>query len=321
MPYNIVLTTAEDIVGVVDAILAKSENCNKTFIREFADLSDSQVDNAFNMAIQLGFVQEDALTSTYSSNSFLARLIVSSRNDKHKAAIMRLSLEQYEPYISFKSRFSFTDSIELAAKQIKTLYAMTSSHKDIKNSLINIATYSMALVNDGANSYKFNQDDISYIDILDLAVKFKSNDNQALQIQLTEKVYNFLDKENVFNPLSDAYSKIQNESRDYHTPIVYAGNAFESFLLQIANLHSISLVGKSGIISKSSSMSSILSKKHRGMIEYIGQIRNAADHGADPNENGATWQISDDTAMMYPLIVATLIKDITLKELIGQLLV
>ena len=81
---------------------------------------------------------------------------------------------------------------------------------------------------------------------------------------------------------------------------------------QIADDNSISLSGKSGIISKSEALSSILSKKHRGMINYIGQIRNAADHGADVDEDGKMWLISEETSYLYPLVVATIIKDIVL---------
>lgn len=46
------------------------------------------------------------------------------------------------------------------------------------------------------------------------------------------------------------------------------------------------------------------------MIHYIIQIRNAADHGADPDENGQAWDISEDTAQFYPLIITSIIKDI-----------
>ena len=75
-----------------------------------------------------------------------------------------------------------------------------------------------------------------------------------------------------------------------------------------------SLIGKTGILQKSGAMSSILSKKHRGMIEHIGQVRNAADHGADTDEGGKVWMVSEETARVYPTIVATLIKDIVLRE-------
>lgn len=309
MPYNIVFTTAEDIVGVVDAILAKPQNCTKEYISEFADISSTQADNALLMAQEFNLILANS-DGTYDSNSFLARLMVSSRNDSHKAAIMRLILEQYEPYVKFKVRHSFTDSMDLASKQIKTMFSMSSSYKDIRNTIINIGTYSRALINDGANSYKFNCDEISYIEIIELALKFKANDDNALTKQLGEDICSYIDSDKIFNPLSEAYSKIQNIDTDKNGIILYAGNAFESFLQQIADENSVSLAGKHGISAKSDALCHVLSKKHRGMIQYIIQIRNAADHGADPDEGGNVWEISDDTAYMYPIIVANIIKDI-----------
>ncbi len=314
MQYSIVFTPAEDIVGVIDAVLAKPFECSKTFICEFADISLSQADNALLMAQELGLISYDPTTLFYSSNSFLARLIVSARNDNHKAAVMRLVLEQYEPYIAFKVRLAYTNSIDAAARQVKLLYSMNSTYKDIKNTIISIATYCKSMLNDGANSYKLNHDEVSYLEILELALKFKANDDNALRQQLGDNIYEYLNKDNVFSPLSDAYSMIQNISTDPKAPILYAGNAFESFLQQIADDHTISLVGKAGIGQKSNAMASILSKKHRGMIEYISQVRNAADHGADPEEGGRTWDISEETSQMYPIIVTTIIKDIFNRE-------
>lgn len=314
MPYEIVFAPAEDIVAVVDAILAKPIECSEDFISEFADISPTQTSNALRMAMQLGLANKDITTGYYTSNSFLARLIVSSRNDNHKAAIMRLVLEQYEPYITFKSRFSFSKSIDLACKQVKTLYSMSCGYKDIRNTIINIATYSRAMINDGASSYKLNQDDVSYIEILELALRFKANDDNALRIQLGDTVCNYINTEKVFNSLSDAYSKIQNADTDPKAVILYAANAFESFLQQIADSHRISLVGKNGIAQKSDALSSVISKKHRGMIQYIYQIRNAADHGADPDEGGKVWNISNESAQLYPIIVASIIKNIVFKE-------
>lgn len=309
MPFSIVFSTAEDIVGVVDAILAKPDNCSKAYISEFADISIVQAENALLMAQQLDLIVENA-DGTYSSDSFLARLIVSSRNDNHKAAIMRLVLEQYEPYVKFRKRYLFSGSLDLASKQIKAMYAMSASYKDIRNTFINIGTYSRAMINDGANAYIFNQDEVSYIEILELALKFKANDDNALSNQLGESLCDYLDTERVFNPLSDAYSKIQNFSNDKKSIILYAGNAFESFLQQLADENGISLAGRSGIGSKADALQSVLSKKHRGMINYINQIRNAADHGADANEGGRVWDISEETAQFYPLLVVSIIKDI-----------
>lgn len=314
MTYNIVLTTAEDIVGVVDAVLAKDENCDLTFISEFADISEMQAKNALDMAKEFGLITFDSPIMKYSSDSLLARLLISARNDQHKATIMRFILEQYKPFITFKARYNFSQSIDLASKQVKNLYTMSSSHKDIKNTLANIATYAKAMLSDGANQYIFNDDSVTYIEILDVVLKSKANDDYALKTLLGDDVYSFVDEEKVYAPLSDAFSKVQNDLSDGKTIILYAGNAFESFLKQIADKHGISLAGKSGIIQKSSALSSVISKKHRGMIDYIGQVRNAADHGADVDEGGGIWEISEETSRVFPTIIATIIKDIVLRE-------
>lgn len=314
MNYNIVLTTAEDIVGVIDAVLAKPEQCDLEFVSEFADISDNQARNALNMAVEMELLILDKTNMYYSSESLLARLLVSARNDQHKATIMRFALEQYKPFISFKARFGFSQSIDLACKQIKTLYGMSSSYKDIKNTLTNIATYAKAMISDGANQYVFNDDSVTYLEILDVVLKSKANDDYALRTLLGEKTYSFIDEEKVYTPLADAFSKVQNELNEGKTIIMYAGNAFESFLKQIADKHGVSLSGKSGIIQKSAALSSVLSKKHRGMIEYIGQVRNAADHGADVDENGGVWEISEETARVYPTVIATVIKNIVARE-------
>lgn len=313
MNYNIVLTTAEDVVGVVDAVLAKKEVSDLSFISEFADISTNQAQNALNMALEMNLIQSDDGVEYY-SKSLLARLLVSARSDHHKATIMRFVLEQYEPFITFKARYGFSQSIDLACKQVKSLYGTQSSYKDIKNTLTNIATYAKAMISDGANQYIFNDDSVAYLEILDVILKSKANDDYALRTLLGEKTYDFIDNEKVYEPLSDAFSKVQNELSDGKTIILYAGNAFESFLKQIADKYSISLVGKNGIVQKANALSTVISKKHRGMIEYIGQIRNASDHGADVDENGKIWQVSEETARVYPTIVATIIKNIVLRD-------
>lgn len=313
MNYNIVLTTAEDVVGVVDAVLAKKEVSDLSFISEFADISTNQAQNALNMALEMNLIQSDDGVEYY-SKSLLARLLVSARSDHHKATIMRFVLEQYEPFITFKARYGFSQSIDLACKQVKSLYGTQSSYKDIKNTLTNIATYAKAMISDGANQYIFNDDSVAYLEILDVILKSKANDDYALRTLLGEKTYDFIDNEKVYEPLSDAFSKVQNELSDGKTIILYAGNAFESFLKQIADKYSISLVGKNGIVQKANVLSTVISKKHRGMIEYIGQIRNASDHGADVDENGKIWQVSEETARVYPTIVATIIKNIVLRD-------
>lgn len=101
--------------------------------------------------------------------------------------------------------------------------------------------------------------------------------------------------------------------------IVCAANAFESFLADYAAQKGISLSGRNGILQKRDALSAHISKKHRGMIEFVGQIRNAADHGADPDENNQVWTITNETASIYPCIIAALIKAIFLRDATGSI--
>ena len=96
-------------------------------------------------------------------------------------------------------------------------------------------------------------------------------------------------------------------------------NAFESFLADFAVRKGVSLSGRNGILQKRDALSAHISKKHRGMIEFVGQVRNAADHGADPDENNQVWTISNETARIYPCIIAALIKAIFSRDATGSI--
>ena len=129
-----------------------------------------------------------------------------------------------------------------------------------------------------------------------------------------ESLYSRINTSTIETPLSSAFQKSKSTSLDERSVVVNAANAFESFLDYFANIKGISLSGRNGILQKRDALSSVLSKKHRGMIDYIGQVRNAADHGADPDEGGQMWVITKETTQIYPCIVAITIKDILRRE-------
>lgn len=308
MNYNIVLTTAEDVFAVVDAVVAKGSNVKKDFIIDFTGIAtDDQVTKAIEMAMQLQLIEYSCEDDCYETKSFLAKQLVTASSDEEKAMFMRLVLEQYDPYQTFKTRYAFTKSIELACKQTKSLHSIKSNERDIKNTLISIATYAKALKSEGASLYSFAEDHIS-ADLINKSLISLAATDKSLRSFWGEQLYSFVDSDNVFQPLVNALKKSKCTPIDARSVVVYAANAFESFLEEYASDKSVSLSGKNGIISKRDALSPYISKKHRGMIEYIGQIRNAADHGADSDENNQTWAVSNETATIYPCIVAITIK-------------
>lgn len=314
MSYNIVLTTAEDIVAVVDAVIAKGSDITKEFVADFTGIAtDDQVNKALKMACELQMISFDNVTGLYSSPSFLAQKLVSAETDEQKAVFMRLILEQYEPYMTFRTRYGFTKSIDLSCRQIKNLYAMASNERDIKNTLISIATYAKALKSEGANLYSFIEENDA-VDIIENALVSSNITKDSLRAYWGESLCAFVTTNSVFDLLVESLQKTNAVTLDPRSVVVCAANAFESFLADYAQSKGVSLAGKNGILQKRDALSASISKKHRGMIEYIGQVRNAADHGADPQENNQVWSISDETARIYPCLVAQIIKAIYVRD-------
>lgn len=314
MGYNIVLTTAEDIVSVVDAIVAKGQNADKSYISDYTGIAtEEQVTKALIMALDLNLIAFNDSTSTYYANSFLAEILVTTTTDEQKAAIMRLILEQYYPYKVFKTRYSFTHSIEQACHQTKILCALESHERDIKNTLISVATYAKALKSKGANLYSFAEENNTF-SLIETLLSEHAIFKATLQLFFGEELYDELDYSTIINPLSFAFQKSKDETIDTRSIVVNTANAFESFLDSFARIKNIQLKGANGIIQKKNVLSTVLSKKHKGIIEYIGQIRNAADHGADSDENNQIWTISRETAIVYPYVVSITIKSIMERE-------
>lgn len=310
MSYNIVLTTAEDIVAVVDAVVAKGTSATKEFIFEFTGIAtEDQVLKALHMARELQLVKYDTVTHVYDIDSFLAKKLVTSISDDDKAVFMRMIIEQYPPYNTFRTRYEYSQLIDVACRQTKVLYSMTSHERDIKNTLISIATYAKALKSEGANLYSFIDADCA-ANILENSLKQTALSEATLRAYWGDQLCGFVDQVSVFEPLSEAMMKTKSTPLDANSVIVYSANAFESFLSNYATALSVSLAGKNGILQKRDALSPHLSKKHRGMIDFIGQVRNAADHGADADEGNQCWIITKETATLFPLIVAIVIRDI-----------
>lgn len=195
---------------------------------------------------------------------------------------------------------------------------MTSNERDVKNTLISIATYAKALKSEGANLYSFVED-VDAVGIIEAALRSANITENSLRTYWGENLYTFVNTSNVFAPLVEALQRTHSGTMDVRSIVVCAANAFESFLADFAVRKGVSLSGRNGILQKRDALSAHISKKHRGMIEFVGQVRNAADHGADPDENNQVWTISNETARIYPCIIAALIKAIFSRDATGSI--
>lgn len=161
--------------------------------------------------------------------------------------------------------------------------------------------------------------DLRDVHIIEAALRSANITENSLRTYWGENLYTFVNTSNVFAPLVEALQKTHSGTMDVRSIVVCAANAFESFLADFAIRKGVSLSGRNGILQKRDALSAHISKKHRGMIEFVGQVRNAADHGADPDENNQVWTISNETARIYPCIIAALIKAIFSRDATGSI--
>lgn len=132
-----------------------------------------------------------------------------------------------------------------------------------------------------------------------------------------DRAQNWIDKIETLEPLITAYQKLADSAQDSRSPILYAGNAFESFLVKLAQHYNVNLANASGINSKVDTISNsgFIKTKHKFMSKYLGHIRNACDHGLD-GEIGQAWSISPKTSHEYVHITMSCI-DVMVDSVFG----
>ncbi|MBN1124555.1 MAG: hypothetical protein JXA82_06070 [Sedimentisphaerales bacterium] len=313
MHYEVLRTSAEHVVGAVDATLQMKNNADAKTVADFLDTTEDNAENALKMAVELGFLEKSP--KGYSSAFPLAEYLITSRQEQ-KATVFRFVLEKYEPYRIFKNRLQLSNRGADAARETKALLKLKTHQEDIKDTLVNFGTYASSLVVGAGGQHQIRLGEAwDFIKTLDNA----ANDRQTAASFVRERLGNvaveWVNHDDVLEELVTAYQKACSDDRDKRSVVVHAGNAVESFFSQLATHHRINVSNAPGINAKAQKLANQqhLSKKHLGISKYLGHVRNAADHGIDP-EIGNAWAISENTATEYIYVAISMIKSVIAKE-------
>lgn len=311
MAFEVYRTTAEQVIGAADAALQRTTSVNVETVAVFLDTTNDYAQEAVNMAVQLGLLREKSPGAFVVASPCVRYLVTSVREEK--AAVFRFLLEQYEPFSVFKRRLDLSSGVPgEAAVQTKAICDI-SAHKDILGgTLVDLGTYANALTSQGAGLYLAPEaSDRGYLNVLSEVVADRAKTEVFVRRALDRDAAGWIDGDSVLENLVTAYQRLQAVGDDPKAPIVHAGNAFESFLSQLAAHYNTNVAGANGINAKAERLRQAghLSIKHKNMIAYIGHIRNAADHGIDADV-GHQWSVRDRTAIEYVHVVMTAIRDL-----------
>ncbi len=303
---------------VTEAVQANGE-ADSSFVQNFCDLSSIQAENALLLAADLGLLQVNAENYT-SANPIVS--FVATPDESRKAALLRVVLESFEPFIVFRNRLIATNSADTAAQQTKAQLDIESHREEIKDTLISLGTYTSALISQGGGRYTASNHELNN---QLRALADTANDQAAAEAIIRQQIgpmVDQLDRTEVIVPMANAL--LNAKALRANDAVADAARAVESFLARLADRLTINLTGANGINQKLDKFrpGNHLPKKVVEAAKYLGQVRNAADHGVDVDPDvGHVWQIQQTTALQYVYVACSFINAALEREAGGNFII
>lgn len=295
--------TAEQVVIVSEAVVSLSGGDTAT-IAAFTDLPPATADNALNLASDMGLLSKNAGNFTMAST--LCRLLRTPQ-DREKAAILRVTIESYEPFLVFREEHEATDNVTDAAQRTKVKLDLDCHREQVKETLLSLATYSGALTAGQGNTYERDARGLTaLLDELAAGSLEVAEATLTIREELGDAAA-LVDYDQVILPLVAGLRHAAASSG--REAVLQAGIAVENFLTAVATDHATSITGANGINAKMDRLQQAghYPPKLLNVCKYVGHVRNAADHGADA-DIGAPWNISAQTGRNYVFVAINLIR-------------
>lgn len=299
-------TTAEHVMGAVEAVVVNGSPMALDRIAEFLDTTPANATAALEMAVELGLLSVNG--TTYTVLSPLCRF---TAIPEQKAALLRILIESYRPFTVFRERLIATADLNAAAQASRVVCTLTAHRDMVKETLISLGTYSRALVPEGGGNYQLEAASlVNALQVIAAACKDMATAEGRIRDQLgpTAEAALAPQRDAVIVPLADALIRANN--RDGSGAVQQAGNAVESHIAAMAGRMTIDLTGANGIMEKLAKFGGAPRHLPRKLIHigsYLGAIRNAADHGPDADINNLPWQIRDATGLEYVFVACSFI--------------
>lgn len=305
MPREFSQATAELTVLVAEAVCTK-QGCDEHFIQQFCDLSSAQARAALSLARDIGLIVER--NGAYSNESPLSRLL-GTPDESSKAAILRILLECYEPFVIFRERLVATGNPDTAAQQTKVLLDLDAHREEIKDTLISLGTYTKAINAKGGGVYESaSRNSLNQLQNIAETCSNIADAEASVRIEIGDYA-DALDRVDVILPLARALLKAKDKySKE---AVAEAASALESYLAAFAGRVGVNLQGATGLTSRIDKFrhNNVLPKKIIEAGKYLGQVRNAADHGVDIDPDvGSVWRILSGTGTQYVFVACSFIR-------------
>lgn len=303
MPRPFHHATAEQVVIVSEAVVSLGGG-DPAAVVAFTDLPQDTAESALKLAADMGLLSENA--GLYAAASPMCRLLRTPQ-DREKAAILRVTIESYEPFLVFREEHEATNNVTNAAQRTKAKLDLDCHREQVKETLLSLATYSGALTAGQGNTYERDARGLTaLLDELAAGSREIAEATHTIREELGDAAGQ-VDHDQIILPLvAGLRHAAASNGRE---AVLHAGIAVENFLTAAATHHATNIAGANGINAK---MDRLVQAGHYpskllNVCKYVGHVRNAADHGADA-DIGAPWDILAQTGRNYVFVAALLIR-------------
>jgi hypothetical protein len=205
-----------------------------------------------------------------------------------------------------------------ACREAKTLFDLQPNPAVVRDVFARWGGYSRSLVGDPPTVDTSLGIDSPLAAVIDPILDAEGAAQEYLSDALSLAVYVALDagvRDNLLLGLQRLVAR--EEARSVGQPL---GIAFEDFLRGIADQHAIDVSKKNGLVEVATELRSHgkLAKKHVGLVQAVGAVRTAIEHGID-NDEGKEWQITAQGVRLLITNIVLAIKSISAYNSRGDL--
>ena len=292
---------AEQVLEAVEGVyIRSSENlpCTAAQIAGFMSVSTERAQEALRAGVMLGYLEasEDADEPSYLPTGTLARCVAEA-DTMARRAFFRLQLEQFGPYKVYKMRRLAGIDPTSAARRVCNVFEIESPRPGtVASTLDNWGSWAGSLAANERGEVVPTYDPELLREVSERLMQIENEHAAVLafvQEEIGEEALAFIQGQ----CLDDIISAVTmfRRGRRPNSVVWQLGNAYETFLRLIGErAPSIDLTGADGIgqIGHALRRDARVAKRHLGAIEFLNQVRIAADHGGDKDEANRAWGIS-----------------------------
>lgn len=305
--------TAEQVVDSAEAVVIAGKPCTTAEIAAFVNHPGATVERAVAVATKLGLLTSDG--ATYSAVDPY-RNYFAEASESHRIDVLRFALEGFPPYRFFKHRLGFHTDALRAAREAKLHFGFTNHESEIRETLLSLGQFSGSLSYSPQTGYVLSRSEGAdeFLAAADAMSLVGASVEDFLRERLGLDSYNYIqdEQDDIITHLRAALARVVADEVDEGTVRLIA-NACENFLVKLANetAPAVDLAGANGIISKADRLkaSGVIAQKHMGYMTFLGQLRNAADHGIDPDID-LDWSVSPESARLGAFVLISMIRSV-----------